>query len=419
MIYLIPHTIERAADRNPDHEAVRFAGQALTYEELCLRANRLARSLHAVGARRRDRVGIFLSKSIESAVAMYGIMQAGASYVPLDPAAPIDRLADVIRDCQIRHVVTQDSKIDRVRQLARSSCGLQAVIGISESVEGSLQCISWKDVARQSGGSPPDVGTIEQDLAYIIYTSGSTGTSKGIMHTHHSGLSFAQWAANEYGLHRQDRLSNHSPLHFDMSIFDFFAGAFAGATTVMIPESHTKLAASYSQLLADEKITTLFTVPFALIQLLTRGMLESRDLSALRWVIFGGEPFSTKHVRSLMEKLPAARFDNMYGPAETNGCTHYTVTNLPNDCEQVPIGRVNEISEAMLVDDDDQPVAIGETGELLIRGPSVMQGYWGRPDLNARAFMRRKMAADYEDVFYRTGDLVRAEADGNLSVLGA
>ena len=109
------------------------------------------------------------------------------------------------------------------------------------------------------------------------------------MHTHHSGLSFARWAVETYGLESSDRFTNHSPLHFDMSIFDFFAAAMAGGTTVVVPDAHMKMPASYTQLMADEAITVLFTVPFALIQMLQMGAIPKRELGRLRWVIFGGE----------------------------------------------------------------------------------------------------------------------------------
>jgi amino acid adenylation domain-containing protein len=292
-------------------------------------------------------------------------------------------------------------------------------LGLGQSSELATRSIDWSEITLATGLSSPLVQLMEHDLAYIMYTSGSTGNPKGMMHTHSSGLAYTKMAVKTYDVGHADRLSNHSPLHFDMSTFDYFAGPLAGATTVIIPEAYTKLPASLSKLIADEQLTIWYSVPFALIQLLMRGILPSRDLSALRWILFGGEPFTPGHLRALQRLLPTARFSNVYGPAEVNQCTYYHVPPLADNDEQpVPIGMVCENVEGLVVDEADAAVAAGEVGELLIRAPTMMRGYWGRPDLNERAFYRRQVFPNYEDVFYRTGDLVQEAADGNLKFLG-
>lgn len=417
MDFLITHTIQGHAERFPDNQAVGCLERRLSYAELDARANRLARVLLDQGVRRHDRVGIYMNKELETAIALYGIMKAGAAYVPLDPSAPADRTGFVLRHCGIRHLVTDPSKRRKLAALFEAGAELDCLIGIPTADGLPQRCLTWDEVNTVDGEAPP-VKIIEQDLAYIIYTSGSTGTPKGIMHTHHSGLSFARWAAREYGLSRQDRLSNHAPLHFDLSIFDYFAGAVAGAATIIIPEDYLKLPPSYSKLLQDQGITVLFTVPFALIQMGLHGALEERDLNALRWIIFGGEPFPVKHLHALMNRLPKARFDNMYGPAEVNGCTHYTVESLDPADPSIPIGRISDIAEALVVDAADRPVAAGESGELLVRTPTMMQGYWDQPELNRHAFFRDGALPGYDQVYYRTGDIVDQRPDGNLMFLG-
>ena len=308
------------------------------------------------------------------------------------------------------------SKLSRLKSFGKLNCSFDCIVGVEESSGLPFPCIGWTGIASSEGAGPPKCKIVESDLAYIIYTSGSTGHPKGIMHTHHSGLSFAQWAVKEYGIRADDRLSNHAPLHFDLSIFDYFAGVVAGACTVIIPEEHTKLAASYSQLLADQRVTILFTVPFALIQMALRGSVEKRDLRALRWAIFGGEPFPPVYLRLLMQKLPHVRFDNMYGPAEVNGCTHFTVTET--DDQAIPIGPIADCADSLIVDNSDAEVASGEIGELLVRTPTMMRGYWQRGDLDKRAFYRRQNRIGYTEVFYRTGDLVQEMDDEVLRFVG-
>ena len=268
-----------------------------------------------------------------------------------------------------------------------------------------------------TGGPKPQ--PIEQDLAYILYTSGSTGDPKGIMHTHRSGLAFARWAADDYGLRPTDRLSNHAPLHFDLSTFDLFAGALAGATTVVIPEAVTSFPASVSKLMQDERISVWYSVPFALTQLLLRGNIGARDLTNLRWLLFAGEVFPTKYLRQLIAALPHVRFSNLYGPTETNVCTYYHVDALPDDTDEpVSIGVACANADALIVDAENQPVPPGSPGELLIRGPIVMRGYWGRPELTERGFFHQTFHPGYTEPYYRTGDLVLEMPDGNLKFLG-
>ncbi len=419
MAFLIPHLIDRSAERYPDHDAFRWNGRGLTYAELARRANGLARFLRENGVTKGDRIGVYLNKSLETAVSVYGIMKAGAAYVPLDPLAPESRVAFIVRDCGIRWLLADAAKQAVIGRIAEGIPELAGAIGIEPLPSGGLRTLSWDDIAVLAADSPPESGVMEQDLAYIMYTSGSTGAPKGMMHTHYSGLSYARLSAATYGVNHEDRLGNHSPLHFDMSTFEYFSGPLAGATTVIIPEAYTKLPASLSQLIDDERLTIWYSVPFALIQLLLRGALERRDLSSLRWINFGGEPFPPKHLRALMRRLPQARFSNVYGPAEVNQCTFYHVPPLAeDDDESVPIGRVWANAEGLVLDDDDREVSPGEIGELVVRTPTMMRGYWNRQDLNARAFYRRPVYNGYEDVFYRTGDLVQEMPDGNLKFLG-
>jgi amino acid adenylation domain-containing protein len=422
-IFLLPQVIDQTAVRLPDRPAFRFEQQTITYAEIAGRSNSLAHLLVDQGVQRGDRVGIYLHKRMESAVALYGIMKAGAAYVPLDPAMPLSRLEFVLRDCGIRHVISQQAKLTSLQQVAASVPDLQCVIGPAAVTQSSVRLIPWAEVYQFPGHHAPHIpGLMEQDLAYIMYTSGSTGTPKGIMHTHYSGLSYARAAAYQYDVRPHDILSNHSPLHFDMSTFDFFSGPLAGATTIIIPEEYKMLPASLSELIQDERMTIWYSVTTALVELLLRGNLAERDLSSLRWVLFGGEPFPPGHLTALMELLPQARFGNVYGPAEVNQCTYFTVPPLPNQyqTDYVSIGQVWEIADWLIVDEQDNEVAPGEVGTLLICAPTRMQGYWNRPDLTEKGFYRQRPFpnAPFEKIFYRTGDLVQLGEDGELKFLG-
>jgi amino acid adenylation domain-containing protein len=421
--FLLHHSIDTAAAADPDREAFRCNGQALTYAALVAHADRLAHLLTEEGVRPHDRVGIYMNKGLQLPIAVYGILKAGAAYVPIDPAAPAQRVQFIIEDCGIRHLITNDSRAPRAAAVA-ATARLACVIGAAETnadgtgSDETTRFFSWEQL-QEVPARDPGVRLVEQDLAYIMYTSGSTGVPKGLMHTHASGRAYARLSAREYGVTPEDRLGNHSPLHFDMSTFEYLTGPLCGATTVIIPEETTMFPVSLAELIERERLTFWYSVPLALIQLLERGGIEERDLTSLRWVLFGGEPFPPKHLARLAQLWPHARFSNSYGPAEVNQCTAYHVPRGPIDVTApIPIGRVWPGAEGLVVDDRDRPVQPGEPGELLIRAPTMMRGYWSRPELNRRAFFRQPLFPGYEKVFYRTGDLVREQTDGALVFLG-
>ncbi len=420
MGYLLHHSVDESARSTPDHEAFRFEDQSLTYAMLMERANRLAGMLVEAGVKRSDRVGIYMYKSLDLPVALYGILKAGAAYVPIDPTAPPARVQFIIEDCGIEHLVSDAAHARKLANLLQGLPTLKTVFGLGrpQNLETSCDFVPWQQV-ETFPTEDPAVRVIEQDLAYIMYTSGSTGAPKGLMHTHASGLAYAHLSAREYGVSGSDRLGNHSPLHFDMSTFEYLTGPLCGATSVIIPEEITLFPQSLAALIEAERLTFWYSVPLALIQLLEQGDIAQRDCSCLRWVLFGGEPFAPKHLNRLITLWPDARFSNSYGPAEVNQCTAY---HLPKGeliaDEAVPLGDVWPGAEGLLLDEDDREVSKGQPGELVIRAPTMMRGYWARPDLNTKAFFRQPLFADFEKVFYRTGDLVRERSDGKLMFLG-
>lgn len=412
--FLIHSPVSHYARAIPHHPALRFRGDALSYSELDEASNQLAHALLEHGLRQQDRVGIYMHKSLELGTAIYGVLKAGGVFVPLDPFLPLERLTFILEDCDVRHVVSSDALAGPLSRAAASRSF--RTYGVAADLP--TPTLTWEEV-RSHPVTPPEVWLIDQDLAYIMYTSGSTGQPKGMMHTHHGSVSYARWGALHVGLRREDRVASHAPLHFDLSIFDFFSTAQAGGTVVLVPEPVTKFPASWTEYIESERISVVFTVPFTLIDMLERGAMEQRDLSSLRWILFGGEPFPPKHLRSLMEALPDVHFTNVYGPAEAPSCTCYDVLRLPEDLDEpLPIGTVSVNSDDLILDESDGECRIGEEGELCIRSSTLMKGYWNRPDLNARAFFLRDSFGPFPHVYYRTGDIVVRESDGLLRFLG-
>jgi amino acid adenylation domain-containing protein len=323
----------------------------------------------------------------------------------------------MIEDAGIRFLIVLPEQAGLVGKLVdEKGVQIELVIGIDSQNECQVSYRAWDVLPTLE--SPPALVLLESDPAYLLYTSGSTGKPKGILHSHASGLAYAKLSADLYEVGPDDRLANFAPLHFDQSTFDFYTGPLCGATTELIPPAFGFATASLAKLLEEQRITIWYSVPSVLIQLVLREALVGKDLTSLRWILFGGEPFPPKHLRKLMALLPHATFSNVYGPTEVNQCTYY---NFPGDRdfnEPLPIGKTWSNTEALIVDSEDRPAAHGDTGELLIRSPTMMIGYWGRPDLNRRAMFTRLRANGIEDTFYRTGDLDRYLENGNMEFLG-
>ncbi len=413
---LLPEAVTRAARRDPDHPALRMAGRGLSYGELDAMSNQVAHMLMAHGVGKGDRVGLYAHKSLELFVALFGAMKAGAAYVPINPDAPAAYVEHIVSDCQIRHLVIGASTRKTALEVAGAT-DIELLVGLA-APQASAASITWEEVWAFPD-APPQVELAEDDLAYIIFTSGSTGRPKGLMHTHRSGLAYGLVAEETYGFHAADRIANHPPLNFDLSLLELWGAIVAGATLVVIPESHARLPASLSQMLVDERVTVINAVPFALVQLLHRGALDERDLSELRWVIWGGEVFPNKDLAALMRLLPHARFANVYGPAEVNGVTYYIVPEPPDDGDDpISIGQLYPWARAMVLGADDREVPPGVTGELVINSPTHMVGYWARPELTERATFRRVLPDGSEERWHRTGDLVELGDDGLFRLVG-
>ncbi|MDX1621039.1 MAG: amino acid adenylation domain-containing protein [Nitriliruptorales bacterium] len=422
MNYLVHHLLESSVAADPDRLAVADGGRSRTYGELESRANQFANLLLSLGLQRGDRVGLYLEKSFEAVAAIYGTMKAGGAYVPLDPQAPPKRLSYVASNCGVRHLVAGSERLAVARSILADCPPPREVIvtGQCELAPGGGH-VSYHGLDELDGQStePPAVHVIDDDLAYILYTSGSTGQPKGVMLTHRNARTFIDWARDEFELHPEDRLSSHAPFHFDLSVFDLFAAAAAGAAVVLVPRRTSVFPISVARFMKDQKISVWYSVPSILTMLTMAGGLDTVRLPHLRAVLFAGEVFPTKHLRKLRQLLPDVRLANLYGPTETNVCTWYEVKELPgDDATTIPIGRAIANVDTFVVTDDGERASPGQVGELHVRGGTLMKGYWADPDRTAQSLVADPFGGDFPDPVYRTGDLVRERTDGNYDFLG-
>jgi acyl-coenzyme A synthetase/AMP-(fatty) acid ligase len=231
-----------------------------------------------------------------------------------------------------------------------------------------------------------------------------------------NATSFVDWCSEVFEPTPEDRFSSHAPLHFDLSILDLHVCFKHGATLVLVGEDIGKDAPRLAQLIAEQRISIWYSAPSILALLAQFGHLDRHDYAALKQVLFAGEVFAVKHLRSLCEQWPGKRYFNLYGPTETNVCTfHEVVPPVPPErTTPYPIGKVCSHLQARVLDEEGHDLPHGAEGELCIAGRGVMQGYWSLAEQTARAF---HVDAQGER-WYRTGDIVTEADDGVYTYRG-
>lgn len=398
----------------PDRIAVEETeGGAITYRELNKLSDQLRDRLIELGVCPGDRVGIYLRKSIDTVAAIFGILKAGAAYVPVDPGAPAARCAYIFSDCTVKVILIEDRLIENLSVELESLAHRPTLIVLNGTGSGDYLKSALEQSNTASPVNPASSELSQDDLAYILYTSGSTGKPKGVMLSHLNALSFIDWCSEVFQPSETDRFSSHAPFHFDLSILDIYVSLKHGATLVLVEEEIGKDPIRLARWIADKRITVWYSTPSILSFLAQYGKLEQYEYPDLRFVLFAGEVFPIKHLRLLKNLLAKPRYFNLYGPTETNVCTYYEVpVAIPAELTKpFPIGKACSHYKDMIkvVDEQGQEVEAGQEGELIATGPGVMHGYWNLPERTANAYFVDSAG----ERWYKTGDVVYEDEDGN------
>ncbi len=390
----LPELFRAQAARTPGATALVFEDTALSYAELDLRVERLARTLAAHGARAEATVAVALPRSAALVVTLLAVHRAGAAYLPLDTGHPAERLAYTLADARPVCLVTADGA-------ALPDTGVPRLTVAADGTPGH----------RADGPLPtaPD----PRHPAYVIYTSGSTGRPKGVSVPHEAIANRLLWMQDTYRLTAGDRVLQKTPAGFDVSVWEFFWPLVTGATLVVArPEGHQD-PRYLAGLIRREQITTAHFVPSML-----RAFLDeptAADCTTLRQVMCSGESLPAALAARCHLVLPDSRLHNLYGPTEA--AVDVTAHEVPADPVTVPIGRPVWNTRAQVLDAHLRPVPPGVAGELYLAGVQLARGYLGRPGLTAERFTADPYGPAGSRM-YRTGDLARWTADGELEYLG-
>lgn len=386
--------------RTPERMAVIEPDRSVTYSELYISSNRIAHELWRLGSSTGERIGIYLPKGFLQIAAVLGILEAGAVYVPLDPAQPPDRIAALLTAGGIARIITtRPVLLQRPLQQVGSSVFLDELEGRNHQVK-------------------PLPATVKPtELAYVIFTSGSTGKPKGVAIDHRGALNTVVDINQRFSVTADDRVLGLSELNFDLSVYDIFGFLAIGGTLVLPSPERQREPAHWDELMRAHGVTVWNTVP-ALMDIYTT-YLESvakRNDEQLRVVMMSGDWIPVRLPESIRRLAPNSTIYSLGGATEASiWSIYYPITECNAQWRSVPYGKPLLNQTFHVLNDHLDPCPVWATGELFIGGIGLAQCYFGDPARSAASFFSHPRTGER---LYRTGDLGRYLPDGNIEFLG-
>ena len=398
----IQEAFEQQVERTPQASALIHAGKRWSYEQLNGDANRLGGWLIQQGIGQDCRVGICLERSADTVVALLATLKTGATYVPLDPAFPVERLRFMMEDAALGCVITHASLRDK---LPRNTQKILVMDG-----EGG-----W----RREGSGNLGVSTSSSQVAYVIYTSGSTGHPKGVQGTHRAAINRFAWMWKKYPFQPGEVCCQKTNLGFVDSIWEIFGPLLAGVPSVIIPEEAVRDPELLVQELGREHVTRMVLVPSLLRALLENVPNLQERVPELRLWSCSGEILAVELAAKFRQVLPKARLLNIYGSSEVAAdVTCHEVGESDWMACSVAIGRPISNAQIYLLDEHGHPVPAGVRGEIYVGGEGLARGYLNRAELTAERFVANQLAPEQSARLYRTGDVGRYRGNGDLEYVG-
>ncbi|WP_028545533.1 non-ribosomal peptide synthetase [Paenibacillus taiwanensis] len=394
----IVQLFEEQVDRAPHHTALIYQDVYMTYEELNMRANRLAHHLRQKGVGSDTCVGILGDRSALTVIGILGILKAGGAYLPIDPKYPAERINRLLEDSKAEVLLTSSTHREALQH------------HIDRQIDIVLMDLAAEELASESAENPMWRNS-SSDLAYVMYTSGSTGKPKGVMIEHQSVVRLVK-NTNYVTFSEGDRILQTGAIVFDASTFELWGALLNGISLVLVDE-HTLLHAErLGQEIKQHHITTMWLTAPLFNQLVQQDVMIFEGLHTL---IVGGDALSWEHTNQARRAHPNLKLINGYGPTEnTTFSTYYVIEKVFNSA--IPIGQAISNSNVYIVDRHNHLQPIGVAGELCVGGDGLARGYLNNEELTAATFVPNPFVPGTR--MYKTGDLARWLPDGNIEYLG-
>ncbi|MBA6304371.1 non-ribosomal peptide synthase/polyketide synthase [Colwellia sp. MB02u-14] len=394
----LANIFEQQVAKDGDATALHYDEAKLSYSELNEQANQLAHWLHSEGVDVGEFVGVALPSSIDWAVTVLAIIKLGATYVPLDPSYPAERLRYIAQDAELRWVIGNDAQLEQIPAIENVIFLAAIKQALALQPNHNLECIISSNT-----------------LAYITYTSGTTGQPKGVM-VPQKGVLRLVLNTNYVNLQPQDNLAQLSNTAFDAVTFELWGALLNGGTLVDIANDIILSPVDLAGALREKEISVLF-ITGALFNQVVKEVPDA--FSTVSTVIVGGEALEPDAIRALLASAPPKRLLNGYGPTEnTTFSVCHEIKQVDKDQKSVPIGRPIANSTAYILDINQQPVPVGVKGELYLGGDGLALGYLNQKELTQQKFIKHPFSQEPSAKLYRTGDLAQYLPSGDIEYLG-
>jgi amino acid adenylation domain-containing protein len=417
MIYLVQHLLERAARRLPKKVALVYGGERVTYSALDEDSNRLATALVKRGVLRQDRILVLLDNSVASVISFFGCLKAGAIPILLSATIKPLKFQYILENSAAVALISQHNKRRVIEEAVAGSRHLRQLVWVDRSTQEALQTgvidqEDWKNLmAEEQANRKPEAVGIDCDLATIIYTSGSTGEPKGVMSSHHNVLSAVGSIVSYLGLRQDDRIFCALPLSFDYGLYQVLMAFKVGSTVIL--EKSFAYPFRALETMVKEGVTVFPLVPTMAALIMELEDLRNLILPPLRLITNTAAAFPSAYSLKLQEIFPSTAIFSMYGLTECKRVSYLPpelLAQKPNS-----VGKPMPNVEIFILAEDGKECPTGCTGELVVRGANVMQGYWNAPKETAKRFKPGRLPG--ERLLY-TGDLITKDADGHLYFVG-
>ena len=410
MLTNILQYLEATAPRLPDKLAFSTGTEGLTFSELHTHARCVGASLLRMGYT-AEPVAVLMDKHPHTIATFFGALYAGCFYAALDGDMPVQRMGLILDTLKPRLLIYDKKNAKNAQKLLDQGLFSGIILPWEELCFAEGRELTADDETALRSVRDRQIDT---DPIYVVFTSGSTGVPKGVIACHRSVIDYTESLCEAIGFGEDTVFANQTPLYFDAPLKEIMPTVKFGATAYLVPKMLFMFPVKLCDYLTEHKINTVCWVVSALTMISSLGALESHTPKYLTTVCFGSEVFPRKQYDLWRQALPEARFFNLYGPTEATGMSCYWPARDLAPDEPIPVGKPFRNTDLMLLTDDGRRAAIGEEGEICLRGTCVTLGYYANPEKTAEAFVQNPLNPHYPELIYRTGDIGRLNQQGEL-----